>query len=202
MNETLPPLALQVSKILSEKSEERFSAARNDKNLYTLTNKNGIIVQVTNYGGKIVRIFVPNRFGVLNDIVLGYDTIEGYLSGNPYFGAICGRYANRIANGKFTIDGQSYQLPVNNGPNLLHGGSEGFNNQTFKVTSIEKQKVTLIYVSKDGEMGFPGNLTLQVVYTLTDQDELCLDYEATTDKSTFINICSHSFFNLAGEGTG
>jgi aldose 1-epimerase len=174
--------------------------------LCTLKNKNGLVVQITNFGAKIVRIDVPDRNGNFADIVLGYETIDGYIEGNPYFGAICGRYANRIAKGKFIIDGYTYLLPVNNGPNSLHGGPEGFNNQMFDTKGVIKspnsEAVDMIYVSMDGEMGYPGKLTLKVTYTLTDNNELRLDYKATTDKATHINICSHSFFNLAGEGNG
>jgi aldose 1-epimerase len=174
--------------------------------LFTLKNKNGLVVQVTNFGAKIVSIYVPDRNGKLEDIVLGYESIDEYIKGNPYFGAICGRYANRIANGKFTIDRKTYQLPVNNGPNSLHGGPEGFNNQVFDAGEVIKsqssQAIELVYESCDNEMGYPGNLTLKVTYTLTSEDELRLDYEAKTDKTTHVNIASHSFFNLAGEGNG
>jgi aldose 1-epimerase len=174
--------------------------------LYTLQNKHGLVVQITNFGAKIVSINVPDRDGKLADIVLGYDTIDGYFNGNPYFGAICGRYANRIALGKFILDGKTYQLPINNGPNSLHGGPDGFNNQVFDAgivfKTMEGEAVEMVYLSKDGEMGYPGTLILKVTYTLTNNDELRLDFEANTDKVTHINICSHSFFNLAGEGNG
>jgi aldose 1-epimerase len=174
--------------------------------LFTLKNKNGLVVQITNFGAKIVSLYVPDRNGNFADIVLGYDTIDGYINGNPYFGAICGRYANRIANGKFVIQGKTYHLPVNNGPNSLHGGPEGFNNQMFDpkeiIKSKDSQSIRMTYISKDGEMGYPGTLSLKVTYTLTNNNELKLDYEATTDKTTYVNIASHSFFNLAGEGNG
>jgi aldose 1-epimerase len=171
--------------------------------LYTLKNSNGMVVQITNFGAKIVSIYVPDRNGSFTDVVLGYESIAGYIKGNPYFGAICGRYANRIANGKFVIDNVTYQLPVNNGPNSLHGGPEGFNNQVFDaITTPNGEKVEMVYISKDGEMGYPGTLTLKVTYSVTNSNELRLDYEAATDKATHVNICSHSFFNLAGEGTG
>ena len=174
--------------------------------LYTLRNKHGLVAQITNFGSKIVSIFVPDRKGNFADIVLGYETIDGYIKGNPYFGAICGRYANRIANGKFILDGKTYRLPINNGPNSLHGGPEGFNNQVFDARGVVKSKegeaVEMVYLSADGEMGYPGTLTLKVTYTLTDNNELRLDFEANTDKATHVNICSHSFFNLAGEGNG
>jgi aldose 1-epimerase len=188
--------------------EEAFKGMHKGKPtaLYTLKNKKGAIAQITNFGAKIVSIYVPDRKGNMADIVLGYESIEGYIKGNPYFGAICGRYANRIANGKFTIDGKEYQLPVNNGPNSLHGGPEGFNNQVFDAKGVEHtaygQAVVMTYTSKDGEMGYPGTLNLKITYTLTDNNELRLNYEATTDKATHVNICSHSFFNLSGEGQG
>ena len=129
---------------------------------------------------------------------MGFDTIDEWLNGFPYFGAICGRFANRIANGKFTIDRQEYQLPINNGPNSLHGGPEGFNNQVFDVESSSNTSVKLSYRSADGEEGYPGNLDFSVTYTLNDKNELVLDYHGTTDKATHVNICSHGFFNLAG----
>jgi aldose 1-epimerase len=174
--------------------------------LYTLKNSNGMVAQITNFGAKIVSIYVPDLKGNFADIVLGYESIEEYIKGNPYFGAICGRYANRIANGKFIIDGKSYQLPINNGPNSLHGGPEGFNNQVFDAKGVVKTKngesVEMFYLSKDGEMGYPGTLNVKITYTLSDKNELTLDFEATTDKATHVNICGHSYFNLAGEGKG
>jgi aldose 1-epimerase len=188
--------------------EDAFKGSHKGKStsLYTLKNKNGLVVQVTNFGAKIVSIYVPDRNGKFDDIVLGYESVEQYIKGNPYFGAICGRYANRIANGKFIIDSKTYQLPVNNGPNSLHGGPEGFNNQVFEAREVTKsqssQAIVMVYESCDNEMGYPGNLTLKVTYTLTDDNELRLDYEAKTDKTTHVNIASHSFFNLAGEGNG
>jgi aldose 1-epimerase len=188
--------------------EEAFKGTYKGKTtaLYTLKNKSGLVAQITNFGAKVVSIYVPDRNGNFADIVLGYDTIDGYIKGNPYFGAICGRYANRIANGKFIIEGKTYQLPINNGPNSLHGGPEGFNNQVFSSKGVIKsdtgESVEMVYVSIYGEMGYPGTLTLKVTYTLTNDNELRLDCNATTDKTTHVNICSHSFFNLAGEGIG
>ena len=174
--------------------------------LYTLKNRNGMVAQITNFGAKIVSIYVPDRNGNFADIVLGYESIEEYIKGNPYFGAICGRYANRIANGKFVIEGVTYQLPVNNGPNSLHGGPEGFNNQVFDARGVistpDGEQVEMVYISNDGEMGYPGRLTFKVTYSVTNSNELRLDFKATTDKATHVNICSHSFFNLAGEGNG
>ena len=186
--------------------EEAFKRMHNGKTtgLYTLKNTKGMVAQITNFGAKIVSIYVPDRKGNMKDIMLGYESIEEYIKGDAYFGAICGRYANRIANGKFTIDGKEYHLPINNAPNSLHGGPEGFNNQVFVATPVEHttkgDAVVMTYVSKDGEMGYPGTLTLKVTYTLTKDNELRLEFEAITDKATHINICSHGYFNLSGEG--
>jgi aldose 1-epimerase len=170
--------------------------------LRTLRNKSGMVAQITNFGAKIVSIYVPDSNGKFVDIVAGYDNINEWIKGNPYFGAICGRYANRIANASYTLDGVTYKLPVNNGPNHLHGGPEGFNNQVFDASEVKQtthgQAVEMTYFCADGEMGHPGNLKVKVTYTLTDDNELVLDYEATTDKKTHVNICSHSYFNLAG----
>lgn len=188
--------------------ESRFKGSFEGKDtaLFTLKNKNGLIVQVTNFGGKIVSILTPDKAGDYADIVLGYDSIEGYIKGHEYFGAICGRYANRISKGKFTIDGIEYQLPINNGPNSLHGGPQGFSMKVFDCDGVKNSDqgafVKMTYLSADGEMGYPGNLQFSLTYTLTNNDELKLDYEATTDKATHINIASHSYFNLAGEGNG
>ena len=161
-----------------------------------------MVAQITNFGAKIASIYVPDRNGEFADVVAGYSNIGEWISGNPYFGAICGRYANRIANASFTLDGKKYELPVNNGPNHLHGGPEGFNNQVFQASEVlnttRGQAVEMTYFCADGEMGHPGNLNVKVTYTLTDENELVLDYEATTDKNTYVNICSHSYFNLAG----
>lgn len=189
-------------------SENAFKSTHKGKQtaLYTLKNSSGLVAQITNFGCKIVSLYVPDRSGNLADIVLGYENIDDYIKGNPYFGALCGRYANRIAKGKFTIEGKTYQLPINNGPNSLHGGPDGFNNQVFDCNGVVKAKdreaVEMFYVSKDGEMGYPGTLNVKVTFTLTDNNELILDFEAKTDKTTHVNICSHSYFNLAGEGNG
>jgi aldose 1-epimerase len=170
--------------------------------LRTLRNNNGMVAQITNFGAKIVSIYAPDRNGKFADVVTGYASIDEWINGNPYFGAICGRYANRIANATYTLDGVTYKLPVNNGPNHLHGGPEGFNNQVFEASEVKTtahgQAVEMAYVCADGEMGHPGTLKVKVTYTLTNDNELVLDYEATTDKNTYVNICSHSYFNLAG----
>ncbi len=173
-------------------------------NLYTLTNSHGVEVHAMNYGGIILSIRVPDRKGQMADVVLGHDTMEGYIPNPPYFGAIVGRYANRIANGQFTLDGKTYTLPKNDGPNTLHGGTtRTFDKVVWDAEPLRgKTGVAFSYLSKDGEEGFPGNLKVKVTYTLTDANELILDYEATTDKATPINVSQHSYFNLKGEGNG
>jgi len=166
--------------------------------LYNLKNSNGMVVQITNYGGKIVSIIVPDRTGNFDDVVTGYDNIEDYVNGNNSFGAIIGRYGNRIANGKFTLEEIEYKLEQNSGKNHLHGGLKNFSNAVWKVLEDETQKLSLHYLSVDGEEGYPGNLDVRVVYTLTDKNELIIDYYATTDKTTIVNLTNHSYFNLAG----
>lgn len=170
--------------------------------LYTLTNSSGTEVKITNYGATITALKVVDREGNFEDVVLGFDNLEGYLQqGVPYFGAIVGRYGNRIANAKFTLDGQTYQLAANNGPNHLHGGEKGYDKVVWKaeeVTSAEGAAVKLSYLSKDGEEGYPGNLNIDVTYTLTNDDELKIDYKATTDKATVVNLTNHAYFNLSG----
>jgi len=171
--------------------------------LYTLKNKNGLIAQITNYGAIIVSLYVPDRTGIFADVVQGYDTISEYINGNgPYMGAVCGRCANRIGNGKFTLKGKEYTLAVNNGPNHLHGGITGFNKVVWDVVKKSSSSVHMKYVSRDGEEGYPGKVKITVTYTLTDNNELQLDYHATTDKTTVVNLASHSYFNLGGEGSG
>lgn len=171
--------------------------------LFTLKNKNGLRSEITNYGGKVVSLWVPDRNGQLTDIVLGFDNIDSYLkTKEPYFGALIGRYGNRIAKGKFSLEGKEYILATNNGNNHLHGGSKGFNAVVWDAKQIDSQTLELIYFSKDGEEGYPGNLTVKVIYTLTDDNELKIDYHATTDQITVINLTHHSFFNMKGEGNG
>jgi len=170
--------------------------------LYLLTNKKGMEAAITNYGGTVVTLKVPDRNGKVDDVVLGYDKLEDYEAGKAYFGAIVGRYANRIAHAKFTLDGATYTLPKNDGDNHLHGV---FNKRVWNAKDVSGsagQALELTYVSKDGEDGFPGNLSVKVVYTLTDQNELRIDYSATTDKDTVLNLTNHCYFNLAGQGNG
>jgi aldose 1-epimerase len=174
-------------------------------NVYTLTNAKGVEARIINYGGRIVSLKVPDRSGTIGDIVLGFDTLDGYLAENPYFGAIVGRYGNRIAKGHFTLDGKEYTLPINNGANALHGGIKGFDKQIWNAKPSEGKDgptLELTYVSKDGEEGYPGTLTATVTYTLTANNELRIHYVATTDKPTVLNLTNHSYFNLAGPGNG
>lgn len=169
--------------------------------LYTLANNAGSEIAVTNYGAKIVSLMVPDKNGTLVDVVLGHSSIEEYLSSEePYFGAVCGRTANRIANGKFKLDGKEYTLAINNGPNSLHGGVKGFNAVVWDVKNVTPNSIELHYLSPDGEEGFPGNLSVTVVYTLTDDNALDIEYRAVTDKATILNLTNHSYFNLSGEG--
>jgi aldose 1-epimerase len=187
------------------KKEKFGSVQGNAVTLYTLTNSNGLEVRATNFGGIIVSVRTPDKQGRMDDIVLGFDDLQGYLDNKPYFGAIIGRYANRIAAARFTLDGVQYSLAANNGPNSLHGGIKGFNKVVWSAEPFENfTGVGLIftYTSKDGEEGYPGNLRAKVTYTLTDQNELTFDYEATTDKATPVNLTQHSYFNLAGDGRG
>jgi aldose 1-epimerase len=171
--------------------------------LYTLTNQKGVVAKIMTYGAILTEFCVPDRQGKIGDIVLGFDTLDGYLAGHPYFGATVGRYANRIAKGKFTLDGHTYTLAVNNGPNALHGGLKGFDKVVWKAEIVSAKSgvsVRFSYTSKDGEEGYPGTLKATVTYLLNDDNELCLDYTATTDKATPVNLTNHSYWNLAGEG--
>jgi aldose 1-epimerase len=173
--------------------------------LYTLTNKHGMQVTITNYGGSIVSIVVPDKSGKLGDVALGYDTLDGYVADKNFFGALIGRYGNRIGNAQFKIDGVTYTLAKNNGENTLHGGIKGFNKALWDAKDISKgdePALELEYTSNDGEEGFPGKLMVTVVYTLTSKNELKIEYRATTDKKTVVNLTNHSYFNLSGPGSG
>ena len=172
--------------------------------LFTLTNAKGIIVKITNYGAIITQIWMPDRNGTTGDIVLGYDRLSNYITINPYFGCIAGRYANRIAKGKFTLDGKTYTLAVNNGENHLHGGIKGFDKvvwNAYEFSDTTRSGVILTYLSKDGEEGYPGNLKVTVRYTLDTLNELTTLIEAETDKPTPVNLCNHTYFNLSGANT-
>jgi aldose 1-epimerase len=167
--------------------------------LFMLENNNGIKVYITNFGARIVALCTPDRNGQSADIVLGFDNIDDYLNERMYLGCIVGRYANRINKGKFSLDGNEYTLYPNDGNNTLHGGNKGFDKKVWEAQQ-EGNSVILTYLSPDGEEGYPGNLTVKKIYTLTDNNELKMEYEATTDKPTIINLSNHSYFNLKGEG--
>jgi aldose 1-epimerase len=173
--------------------------------LYTLTNKNGAVATISNYGGIVTSLKVPDRTGKFGDVVLGFDTLTKYVKDSPYFGCLVGRYGNRIAKGKFSLDGQNYQLATNNIGNALHGGLKGFDKVVWEATpkvTAQGPSLKLTYVSKDGEEGYPGTLKVTATYTLTNKNELKLVYHATTDKKTIVNLTHHSYFNLAGQGNG
>jgi len=172
---------------------------------YRFSNGHQMEVSILSYGGIIQSIVIPDKNGELADVALGFDKLEDYLKPNPYFGAIIGRYGNRIAQGRFTLNGKRYQIPINDGLNALHGGPEGFNKKLWEATPIQGSSwigVELAYLSRDGEMGFPGNLTVKVRYTLNDDNELRIHYSAVTDQETIINLTNHTYFNLAGAGSG
>ena len=176
-----------------------------DVHLFTLRNAKGMVVQTLSYGATIASISVPDRQGRVDDVVLGFESLAGYLSDNPYFGAVVGRYGNRIAGGTFTLDGETYTLARNNGPNHLHGGLTGFDKVIWKGSVHTEGDSVLVryqYVSRDREEGYPGTLSVSVTYTLTPGNELIVDYDATTDKATPVNLTQHSYFNLSGEGSG
>jgi aldose 1-epimerase len=172
---------------------------------YTITNANGMQVSIINYGGTVTNLITPDKNKQMGDVVLGFDSLSGYLQkGNPYFGCLVGRYGNRIAKGKFTLDGQTYQLPLNNNGNTLHGGLKGFDKVVWQASKpAGDSSLLLTYTSKDGDQGFPGNLKVEVVYTLTADNALQIAYSATTDKATPVNLTNHCYFNLSAgkEGT-
>lgn len=173
--------------------------------LYTLRNAGGCEVKITNYGGIVVGLTAADREGKLDDVVLGYETLGEYLADTPYFGALVGRYGNRIGGAKFTLDGVEHALEVNDGANSLHGGRRGFDKVVWQAKAVEGEKedsLELTYLSADGEEGYPGNLSVKVVYAWTDDNELRIDYTATTDRKTVVNLTHHSYFNLAGAGVG
>src|SRR6266545_69216 len=188
-------------------TREAFGTTTDGKSVdaFTLTNAKGLELRAITYGATIIALRVPDRQGHLDDIVLGYPTLAGYLEKSPYFGAIVGRYGNRIARGRFTLDGATYGLATNDGPNHLHGGVRGFDKVVWSASPSETETsaaVALSYTSPAGEEGYPGTLAVRVTYTLTDENELRLDYLATTDRATPVNLTQHSYFNLAGAGSG
>ena len=173
--------------------------------LYTLTNRNGLVAKITTFGGILTELHVPGRDGRPGNIVLGFDNLKQYEDGHPYFGATAGRYANRIAHGRFTLDGKTYTLATNNGPNHLHGGVKGFDKVVWSAKAIDSAEgpaLELRYISPNEEESYPGTLTVTVIYTLTNHNELRIDYKALTDKPTIVNLTNHSYFNLAGPGSG
>jgi aldose 1-epimerase len=216
----LLPLALYVSMTFAQHQPKFERAAANNRmhkeafgkladgreaDLYILRNKNGTEAAITNYGATIVRLKVPDRHGKIEDVVLGYDNVEGYTVNKPYFGVTVGRYANRIAHGKFTLDGHVYTLPKNDGDNTLHGGTTGFNKALWTAKDVSTPaaaSVQMSLLSKDGDQGFPGNMSVDVRFTLSDDNSLKIEYAATTDKDTVVNLTNHSYFNLAGQGHG
>ena len=182
------------------------TAAGENVDLYVLRNVNGMETKITNFGGIVVSLTAPDRNGAFADVALGFNDLESYLTkNNPYFGALIGRYGNRIGKGRFKLNGVEYKLAVNNGENHLHGGIKGFDKVIWtgrEMKTKDGPAVVLTYVSKDGEEGYPGNLRVRVVYTLTNKNELKIDYSATTDKATVLNLTHHSYFNFHGEGNG
>ena len=171
---------------------------------YTLTNVHGLILKVITYGGIVTQLHVPDKNGQLMDVVLGFDNLEQYLAGHPYFGCITGRVAGRLTRGNFSLDGKNYSLAINNPPNHLHGGNNGFDKRVWRAEIIldEKERLRLSYFSPDGEENYPGDVQVNVFYSLTDANEFVIEYEATTDQVTPLNLTNHSYFNLAGEGCG
>ncbi|MXV50775.1 galactose-1-epimerase [Pedobacter sp. HMF7647] len=185
-------------------SRTNFQKELNGKktDLFTLRNKSGMEVAITNFGGRIVSILVPANDNTTVDVVAGLDSIHHYENETYYLGALIGRYGNRIAKGRFSLNGETYSLAINNGENALHGGSAGFHNQVWDAEQINENTLKLHYLSKDGEEGFPGNLAVTVIYTVNDDDSLEIDYKASTDKTTVLNLTNHTYFNLNGDGSG
>ena len=203
----MPVLAEKSAEMAKPMEKKVFGTTADGKtaDLYTLKNKNGMQVSITNFGATVVSIMAPDKAGKMADVALGYDDLAGYELNKNYLGVLVGRYGNRIAHGKFSIDGTEYTLAKNNGDNSLHGGIKGFNKAMWEAKDVSKggeAAVEMKYVSKDGEEGYPGNLSVTVVYTLTSKNELKIDYSATTDKKTVVNLTNHTYFNLAGQGNG
>ena len=206
MNKTRAVFALILSALATQAATKLTSAdfgktrEGTPVRIYTLTNASGMEVAITNYGGRIVSLKVPDLKGKMGDVVAGFNTLDGYLGANPYFGAMVGRYANRIGHAQFKLDGVAYTLAKNNGDNALHGGMRGFDRVVWTAREMPDGGLELTYLSKDGEEGYPGNCKVTVLYRLTDSDELKIEYSATTDKDTVINLSNHSYFNLKGGG--
>jgi aldose 1-epimerase len=186
--------------------KESFGTLLNGKNadLFTLKNSSGMTVTITNYGAGIVSIITPDRHGHWADVALGYDNLNGYVLGTAYFGGVVGRYANRIAGGAFQLDGKNYHVTVNDGPNCLHGGKIGFNKVLWSakiLKSSPEPSIMMTYISPDGEEGFPGTAIVSVTYTLTEDNQIRMDFSGTSDRTTILNVCNHSYFNLTGDPT-
>ncbi len=210
-NNTDPKITDQNTGAVSEKKDTvsidpagfRTTIDGKHTDLFTLKNKAGMTAVFTNYGGRLVSLLVPDKEGKMTDVVVGFNSVEAFKnSTEPYFGATIGRYGNRIAKGTFTIDGQQYTSSINNPPNTLHGGAKGYQYVVWDAKLLNPQTLQLTYLSPDGEEGYPGNLNVKVVYSLTDSNELKMEYTATTDKKTVVNLTNHAFFNLNGEGSG
>jgi aldose 1-epimerase len=171
--------------------------------LYYIQNNKGLKAAITNYGARVVGMLVHDKSNAIRDVVIGFDKLKHFIqSEEPFFGAVVGRYGNRIAKGRFTLDGQNYQLDINNGVNSLHGGRTGFHNRVWKVIDADSSSITLSYLSVDGEEGYPGSVTTSITYSLTEDNELKMEYTITTDKATVVNVTNHNFWNLNGEGSG
>lgn len=199
--------ALPFAAMAGQATRSSFGHTADGRNvdIVTLTNSHGMRARVMSYGASLQSLWVPDRNGKLADVVLGYDTLQGYLGRRQYFGATVGRYANRIAHGTFTLDGKTYHLTLNDGANSLHGGTKGFDMQVWKVLDVKSgstPSVTMEYVSPDGDQGYPGTLTVKATYALSDDNQLRISYIATTDKPTIVNISNHTYWNLGGEGSG
>jgi aldose 1-epimerase len=191
--------------VASLKKDDFGKADGQNVEIYVLTNRNGLEAKIITYGGALVSLKVPDRNGRFDDVVLGYDNLDSYLKGTSFFGALIGRYGNRIANGRFTLNGKEYKLATNNGANHLHGGIKGFDKVVWTAEPIRTSNgvgLKLSYLSRNGDEGYPGTLSVSVIYRLTDQNELKIDYSATTDQDTVVNLTHHSYFNLAGHGNG
>ncbi|WP_460637237.1 aldose epimerase family protein [Larkinella harenae] len=202
MSDSTSTAAADSASGLPERSRFQKEVDGKSNDLYVLTNAKGMKVAITNYGGRIVSILVPDKTGKMVDVNLGHSSIDDYLANESFFGTLVGRYGNRIAKGQFTLDGKTYKLATNNGPNSLHGGKKGFNARMWEATPAGNNSLKLRYVSLDGEENYPGTLTVDVTYTLTDDNGIRIDYQATTDKATVVNLTNHAYFNLNGEGAG
>lgn len=196
------PVKLSFNRMMKNSLDFKDQRDGKEVALFVLSNNNGMMVELTNYGAAIVSMIVPDQQGIQENVVLGYDNIKGYYSGNAFYGCVAGRYANRIRNGKFTLNGEVYTLAQNNGNNALHGGLKGFDKQVWDVVDCSDNMVRFRYVSVDGEEGYPGNVEVNVSYALQADNGLEIQYQATTDKDTVINLTNHSYFNLDGVGKG